>query len=235
MKSLKAKQLDPVSLQQTSKYIKDGLTVQLDPVALQQTSKYIKDGLTVVSNNTDIVPRDLNGNITVQSGSYMVIETNSFNIDKQPMLNLLDTQFNYFNFPVQVISNPIDVNFDVDFNIPPIDLSPPAPDAPTVPDAPPPPQQTFDRDGDIVPIGAVLANIQTLFDRDPAVLQTNKINDLFKNFNQALEKAGDELPSTRANWQFWFKQVSSGNRTQDLNIILDATIDNLVAGGSGII
>jgi len=118
MASLKAKQLDPVALQQTSKYIKDGLTVlqQLDPVALQQTSKYIKDGLTVVSNNTDIIPRDINGNIVVQSGSYMVIEPNSFNFDSKPMLDILDTRFNYFSFPVQITSNPIDVDVNFDFD-----------------------------------------------------------------------------------------------------------------------
>ena len=89
---------------------------QLDPVALQQTSKYIKDGLTVVSNNTDIIPRDANGNIVVQSGSYIVIEPNSFNFDSKPMLDILDTRFNYFSFPVQITSNPIDVDVSFDFD-----------------------------------------------------------------------------------------------------------------------
>jgi len=87
----------------------------LDPVKLQQTSKYIKGGLTVVSNNTDIVPRDENGNIIVQDGSYMVIETNSFNINNNTMLKVLDTQFNYFKFPAQVVEiddDDIDINVD---------------------------------------------------------------------------------------------------------------------------
>ena len=88
----------------------------LDPIALQQTSKYIKDGLTVVSNNTDIIPRDVNGNIVVQSGSYMVIEPNSFNFDSNRMLSVLDTRFNYFSFPVQITSNPIDVDVNFDFD-----------------------------------------------------------------------------------------------------------------------
>jgi hypothetical protein len=88
----------------------------LDPIALQQTSKYIKDGLTVVSNNTDIIPRDANGNIVVQSGSYIVIEPNSFNFDSKPMLDMLDTRFNYFSFPVQITSNPIDVDVSFDFD-----------------------------------------------------------------------------------------------------------------------
>ena len=88
----------------------------LDPIALQQTSKYIKDGLTVVSNNTDIVPRDENGNIVVQSGSYMVIETNSFNFNSKPILDILDTRFNYFRFPVQITSDPVDVDVSFDFD-----------------------------------------------------------------------------------------------------------------------
>ena len=75
---------------------------RLDPVNLQQTSKYIKNGLTVVSNNTDIVPRDENGNIIVQDGSYIVIEPNSFNINNNAMLKILDTQFNYFKFPAKI-------------------------------------------------------------------------------------------------------------------------------------
>ena len=90
--------------------------ILLDPISLQQTSKYIKDGLTVVSNNTDIIPRDENGNIIVQSGSYMVIETNSFNFDSKPMLDILDTRFNYFSFPVQITSNPVDIDVNFDFN-----------------------------------------------------------------------------------------------------------------------
>jgi len=91
--------------------------ILLDPISLQQTSKYIKDGLTVVSNNTDIIPRDENGNIIVQSGSYMVIETNSFNFDSKPMLDILDTRFNYFSFPVQITSNPVDIDVNFDFDI----------------------------------------------------------------------------------------------------------------------
>jgi len=88
----------------------------IDPVNLQQTSKYIKNGLTVVSNNTDIVPRDENGNIIVQDGSYMIIETNSFNINNNTMLKVLDTQFNYFKFPAQIIEvQDEDLNLDLNF------------------------------------------------------------------------------------------------------------------------
>ena len=96
--------------------------ILLDPVTLEQAAKYINNGLTVVSNNTDIVPRDANGNIIVQDGSYIVVETNLFNIDNVSALKVLDTAFNYFKFPVSVNTNLIDVdtNFSVENNIDPI-------------------------------------------------------------------------------------------------------------------
>jgi hypothetical protein len=46
----------------------------------------------------------------------MVIEPNSFNFDSKPMLDILDTRFNYFSFPVQITSNPIDVDVNFDFD-----------------------------------------------------------------------------------------------------------------------
>ena len=82
----------------------------------EQAAYYINNGLTVVSNNTDIIPRDAAGNVIVQDGSYIVIETNSFNIDNISMLKVLDTQFNYFKFPVSVNREFVDPNFDFNFD-----------------------------------------------------------------------------------------------------------------------
>jgi len=90
--------------------------VLLDPITVEQAAYYINNGLTVVSNNTDIVSRDASGNVIVQDGSYIVIETNSFNIDNISMLKVLDTQFNYFKFPVSVNREFVDPNFDFDFD-----------------------------------------------------------------------------------------------------------------------
>jgi len=89
----------------------------IDPVNLQQSSKYINDGLTVISNNKNVIPRDTNGNIIVQSGSYVIIETNSFNISNSSMLQILDTRFNYFKFPARTIIQDlpdIDISIDLD-------------------------------------------------------------------------------------------------------------------------
>ena len=88
-----------------------------DPVVVDQISKYINDGLTVTSNNTDIVPRDDNGNIIIQPGSYLIIETTDYNITNQSILQVLDTQFNYFKFPANTIIEDIpeiDINLDLD-------------------------------------------------------------------------------------------------------------------------
>ena len=82
----------------------------------EQAAYYINNGLTVVSNNTDIVPRDAAGNVIVQDESYIVIETNSFNIDNISMLKVLDTQFNYFKFPVSVNREFLDPNFEFNFD-----------------------------------------------------------------------------------------------------------------------
>ena len=96
--------------------IRDSRTI--DPVNLQQTSKYINDGLTVISNNKNIIPRDANGNVIVQSGSYVILQTNSFNISNSSMLEVLNTRFNYFKFPARTVIDDIpDINLDLDLQL----------------------------------------------------------------------------------------------------------------------
>ena len=43
--------------------------VLLDPVRLQQQTKYKTNGLTVTSNNVNIMPRDAAGNIMLHENS----------------------------------------------------------------------------------------------------------------------------------------------------------------------
>ena len=89
----------------------------IDPVNLQQSVNYINNGLTVVSNNNNVIPRDASGNIIVQSGSYVIIETNSFNVSNQSMLQVLDTRFNYFKFPARTVIEDIpDIDIDIDID-----------------------------------------------------------------------------------------------------------------------
>jgi len=195
-------------------------------------SLYTEFGLTVQSNNPDIIKRDNNGNVIIYSGNddnqKLLIETVKERYTNRSVIDTIDTQFRYFTFPVA------DVGVDVTTAIPLPeiqDISSILPDTETGD----PPPVTFDRYNDIVPTDLIRDNIQTLFDRDPAVLKTKFVSRLFKNFNQALEEAGDELPGRRGAWIFWFDEVSSGNREEDLIYILDATIDNLVAGRGGVI
>lgn len=90
----------------------------IDPVNLQQSVNYINNGLTVVSNNNNVIPRDTSGNIIVQSGSYVIIETNSFNVSNQSMLQVLDTRFNYFKFPARTVIEDIpDISLDLDLQL----------------------------------------------------------------------------------------------------------------------
>jgi hypothetical protein len=201
-------------------------------------SLYTQYGLTAQSNNPDIVKRDSNGNVVVYSGNddnqKLFIETVKERYTNRSVINTIDTQFRYFTFPVADTGVTVSAQINLP-DIPPIEL----PDTETG-EIPP---VTFDRDRDRVPDFFIRSNIQTLFDRQPAVLQTNRVDVLFNNFRDAVLEADDEYSSTRqgptgytrSEWETVFSRVSSGNRTQDLNYILVATIDNLVAGGDGII
>jgi len=195
-------------------------------------SLYTQYGLTAQSNNPDIITRDNNGNVIIYSGNdgnqKLLIETVKERYTNRSVIDTIDTQFRYFTFPVADVG----VNVTTAIPLPDIgDISSILPDAETG-EIPP---VTFDRNNDIVPTDLIRGNIQTLFDRDPPVLQTNDVDRIFRNFNEAVRDGFGEVPGSRSAWIFWFKQVSSGNRTQDLTYILDATIDNLVAGGSGVI
>ena len=195
-------------------------------------SLYTQYGLTVQSNNPDIIKRDNNGNVIIYSGNddnqKLLIETVKERYTNRSVIDTIDTQFRYFTFPVADVG----VNVTTAISLPEIpDISSILPDVETGD----PPAVTFDRYNDIVPTDLIRGNIQTLFDRDPPVLQTNDVDRIFRNFNEAVNRGFGEVPGVRAAWIFWFKEVSSGNRTQDLIYILDATIDNLVAGGDGII
>ena len=195
-------------------------------------SLYTEYGLTVQSNNPDIIKRDNNGNVIIYSGNddnqKLLIETVKERYTNRSVIDTIDTQFRYFTFPVADVG----VNVTTAISLPEIpDISSILPDVETGD----PPAVTFDRYNDIVPTDLIRGNIQTLFDRNPPVLQTNDVDRIFRNFNEAVRDGFGEVPGVRAAWIFWFEQVSSGNRTQDLIYILDATIDNLVAGGNGVI
>ena len=96
----------------------------LDPVELELQSKYQEQGITYISNNNSVVNRDDLGNIILNEGKsnpLLIIETVNTKILNSSVIKVIDTQFNYFKFPVRVIQSPIDLDLDVDLSLPEID------------------------------------------------------------------------------------------------------------------
>jgi|TARA_R110000803_G_scaffold205315_3_gene271895 hypothetical protein len=99
-------------------------TKLLDPVELELQSKYQEQGITYISNNNSVVNRDDLGNIILNEGKsnpLLIIETVNTKILNSSVIKVIDTQFNYFKFPVRVIQSPIDLDLDVDLSLPEID------------------------------------------------------------------------------------------------------------------
>lgn len=98
--------------------------VLLDPVRLQQQTKYKTSGLTVTSNDENIMPRDAAGNIIFHESSsqnpLLIIEPVDTKIMLRSVLKVLDTRFEYFKFPVTIVSNEIE-DLAVDLTIPDIE------------------------------------------------------------------------------------------------------------------
>jgi hypothetical protein len=99
--------------------------VLLDPVRLQQQTKYKTNGLTVTSNNVNIMPRDAAGNIMLHENSsknpLLIIEPVDTKIMLQSVLKVLDTRFEYFKFPVTIVSTDtedllVDLSSEVDYS-----------------------------------------------------------------------------------------------------------------------
>lgn len=99
--------------------------VLLDPVRLQQQTKYKTSGLTVTSNNENIMPRDAAGNIIFHESSsqnpLLIIEPVDTKIMLQSVLKVLDTRFEYFKFPVTIVSNEVE-DLTVDLTVPDIEI-----------------------------------------------------------------------------------------------------------------
>ena len=90
------------------------VTLINDPTLI---AKYKTNGLTYISDNNDIIPRDKAGNIIINadtsSNELLIIDpvTNIYTMDSA--LNVFDTTFNYFKFPVLNVSDiTTDINID---------------------------------------------------------------------------------------------------------------------------
>lgn len=94
---------------------------QLDSFAAKRQTEYQRDGLTKLSNNDSVVIRDENGNIVLQEGveknQLLVIEPTTTRIITNSMLRVLDTQFNYFKFPAQIMVTEESIDLDLQLQL----------------------------------------------------------------------------------------------------------------------
>lgn len=95
----------------------------LDPAKIQQAIKY-QGKLTVTSNDTNIIPRDEAGNVSLETNSetnpLLIIEPVANKIYLNSVLKVLDTRFQYFKFPAttRVINTP---DVEIDLTVPELD------------------------------------------------------------------------------------------------------------------
>jgi hypothetical protein len=98
------------------------INVKIDAIDIDRQVKYQVDGLTRISNNQSVVPRDANGNISLQenvtTNPLLIIEPMTTKITTKSILRVLDTQFKYFTFPARttVIEEEI-VDLDLDLDL----------------------------------------------------------------------------------------------------------------------
>lgn len=94
---------------------------QLDTVDLQAQAKYKEQGITRLSNNDNVVERDDAGNILLRENQFnprLIIEPIYKKIMNSSVVKVLDTQFNYFKFPVRIAENELDLGIDIDIESP---------------------------------------------------------------------------------------------------------------------
>ena len=99
-----------------------------DPISLAQQAKYKQQGLTVTSNNTSIIPRDSVGNIILQENSetnpLLIIEPVTTKITTNSILRVIETRFQYYNFPVSVRTMTNNASFDLNIDLDNLDTDP---------------------------------------------------------------------------------------------------------------
>jgi hypothetical protein len=90
----------------------------MDSVSLRQDSFYEEKGITALSNDNVVVPRDIAGNVLVQTtSSLLIIEAITTNVLAESVIPLLDTQFNYFKFPARTATVDESLDLDLDLNL----------------------------------------------------------------------------------------------------------------------
>ena len=95
-----------------------------DPVAGDLQAKYQVKGTTYVSNDPAIIPRDGNGNIVLNEGETdnpkLIIDPVAERITVRSALKVLDTRFQYYKFPTNVVAQNLNLNINIDIEQDPI-------------------------------------------------------------------------------------------------------------------
>ena len=99
--------------------------VVLDSIDVGKQLNYQTNGLTVISNNINIVPRDIAGNVMLHEDAtnnpLLIIEPTTKKITTKSILRVIDTQFKYFKFPATTTIiddlDDLDLNLDLDQDI----------------------------------------------------------------------------------------------------------------------
>lgn len=81
---------------------------------------YQLNGITAMSNEPAVNKRNAESGhliIDASSSNMLTIESVTYAYNKQSVNDILDTQFNYFKFPVQVVYSPIDNDVDIAYNL----------------------------------------------------------------------------------------------------------------------
>jgi hypothetical protein len=102
--------------------------VKIDSIDVGKQLNYQTNGLTVISNNINIVPRDIAGNVMLHEDAtdnpLLIIEPTTKKITTKSILRVIDTQFKYFKFPATTTIiddlDDLDLNLDLDLNTDPI-------------------------------------------------------------------------------------------------------------------
>ena len=95
--------------------------VKIDSIDVGKQLNYQTNGLTVISNNINIVPRDIAGNVMLHEDAtnnpLLIIEPTTKKITTKSILRVIDTQFKYFKFPATTtIIDELD-DLDLDLNL----------------------------------------------------------------------------------------------------------------------
>ena len=96
--------------------------IKIDAIDIDRQVKYQIDGLTRISNNQSVVPRDANGNISLEenvtTNPLLIIEPMTTKITTKSMLRVLDTQFTYYSFPVSIEFDDASIDLNLDLQLP---------------------------------------------------------------------------------------------------------------------